>query len=220
MNYFFEKLCFQFSVIFERRFFQHCRNFSTKLSKMKFTCPEIHFDKNIKLTLWNNFRLWARKCLICGRNFAALLSNLLFCLQMGNWKKSFERIFTFSDFFRTSKKHFLLFSLYHSGYGGPNWIPPAKRNISTKKNFVRKLFVLCVLWAHFFEHSLKSFTHFVKTIVYLFTGALWERFLFLRTFQTCFPTLSDNRPDLWRKISAALPKLHSTCPKNFSIFLQ
>ena len=41
---------------------------------------------------------------------------------------------------------------------------------------------------------------------------------FLRVFQICFWTLSDNRPDLWRKVSAALPKLHSTCPKNFSIF--
>ena len=102
------------------KIFQLCRKVSTNLSKMKFTCPEKHFDKNNMLTLWNNFRLWARKCLICGGKFAALLSNLLFCLQIGNWKSSFERIFTFSDFFRTSKEQFLVFSLYHSRHGGPN----------------------------------------------------------------------------------------------------
>ena len=47
-----------------------------------------------------------------------------------------------------------------------------------------------------------------------------EGYLFLRFFQRCFRTLSDNRLDLWRKFSAALPKLHSTSPNNFSIFLQ
>ena len=46
----------------------------------------------------------------------------------------------------------------------------------------------------------------------------FEKGYFFRNFQTCFRTLIDNRPDLWQKISAALPKLHSTCPKNFSIF--
>ena len=36
----------------------------------------------------------------------------------------------------------------------------------------------------------------VKTTAYVFRGALWERFSFLRFFQTCFRTLSDNRPEL------------------------
>ena len=43
-------------------------------------------------------------------------------------------------------------------------------------------------------------------------------YLFLRFFQNCFRTLSDNRPDFGRNFSTALPKLHSACPKNFSIF--
>ena len=47
---------------------------------------------------------------------------------------------------------------------------------------------------------------------------LEEGYLFLRFFQNCFRTLSDNRPDLWREFSTALPKVHSACPKNFSIF--
>ena len=42
-------------------------------------------------------------------NFAALLIKLLFCLQMGNWKNSFEGNFTFSVFFRTSRERFLVF---------------------------------------------------------------------------------------------------------------
>ena len=171
---------------FEQRFFQLCRNFSTKMSKMNFTCPENHFDKNIKLTLSSNFRLGARKCLICCGNFAALISNLLFCLQMGNWKNSFERIFTFSDFFRTSWEHFLVFLVYPSRLGGANWIPQAKMNISIRKKFVRKLFVLSGLWAHFFEHSLKSFRHIVKTTVYFFIGAIWERLFFFDFFKIVF----------------------------------
>ena len=43
---------------------------------------------------------------------------------------------------------------------------------------------------------------------------------FFRFFQNCFRALNDNPPDLWRKVSAASRKLHSTCRKNFSIFWQ
>ena len=169
------------------------------------------------LTLWNNFRLWARKCRMCGGNFAALLIKLLFGLQMGNWKNSFEGNFTFSDFFWTSMEHFLVFSLYHSRHGDPNWIPPAKRNISIRKDFVRKLFVLSGLWAQFFEKSMKSFGNVVKTSVLVHRSTL-RKVIFFRIFQNCFRTLNVNRPDLWRKVSAAFPNVHSTCPKDFSVF--
>ena len=94
--------------------------------------------------------------------------------------------FLFFWFFLDVQKTFLFFLLYHSKHGGPNWIPLAKRNISTKKNFVRKLFVLSVLWAHFFEHSLKTFRHVVKTTVYLFIGPLWEKFPFFENFSNVF----------------------------------
>ena len=43
---------------------------------------------------------------------------------------------------------------------------------------------------------------------------------FFRFLQNCFRALNDNPPDLWRKVSAASRKLHSTCRKNFSIFWQ
>ena len=58
----------------------------------------------------------------------------------------------------------------------------------------------------------------VKTTAYVFRGAPWGRLSFFEIFQNCFRTLSDNRPDLWRKFSTALPKVHSACPKNFSLF--
>ena len=132
---FFKKLFSQFSMDIQRSCFQLCRNVSTKSSKMSFTCPDEHYDKNILLTLWNNCGLWARKYWICGGKFAALLSNLHFCLQMGNWKNGLEWIFTFFDILWTSREHFLVFSLYHSRHGGPNWISLAKRNISSEKTF-------------------------------------------------------------------------------------
>ena len=92
----------------------------------------------------------------------------------------------FFDFFRTSSDHFLLFSLYHSRHGGPNWIPPAKRNISVTKNFCEKTFCPFRTMSAIFEHSLKSFRHVVKTTVYLFIGALWERLSFFETFANVF----------------------------------
>ena len=153
---------------------------------MHFMCAEEHFYKNIMLTLWNNFRLWARNCRICCGNFAALLVKLLFCLQMSNSKKNFEGNFTFSDFFRTSREHFLVFSVYPWRLGGPNWIPQAKMNISIRKKLVRKIFILSGLWAHFFEHSLKSFRHVVKTTGYVFRGAHWEKLSFFSIFSKLF----------------------------------
>ena len=137
------------------------------------------------LTLWNNFRLWARKCRICGGKFAPLLVKLLFGLQMVNWKNSFEGNFAFSDFFWTSREHFLVFSVYLSRHGGPNWIPQSKRNISIRKKFVRKLFVLSGLWAHFFEHSFKFFRHVVKTSLLVHRSTL-RKVIFLEFSKIVF----------------------------------
>ena len=217
---FFQNVFFSIQYGIWAKIYPALSKFSTKLSKTHFTCPREHFYKNILLTLWNSFRLWARKCRICGGTFAALLIKLLFCLQMGISKNSFEGNFTFSDVFRTFREHFLVFSMYHSRHGGPNWIPQAKMNISHTKNFVRKLFVFSGLRAHFFEQSLKSFRHVVKTSLLLQRSTVRKVIFFLRVFQTPFRTLSDNRPDLWRKVSATWPKLHFTCPRNFSIFFE
>ena len=199
---------------FEQRFFQLRRNFSTKLSKMNFTCPENHFDKNIKLTLWNNFRLWERKCRICGGKFAALLSNLHFCLQMGNWKNSFERIFTFFWLFSDVQKHFLVFPLYRSRHGGPNWVLPAKRNISNKKKLKRK-FLSSPDYERSFLNFHWSLLGMLSKLQFTCSKEHFEKGYFFRILQNCFRILSDNRPDLWRNVSSTLPKLHSTYPKNW-----
>ena len=83
-----------------------------------------------------------------------------------------------------------------------------------------------ILWENFlsfpdyernFLKSQWSRLGMLSKLVYLFIGALWERFFF-RIFQNCFRTLNVNRPDLWRKVSAAFPNVHSTCPKDFSVF--
>ena len=152
-----------------KNFQQNCQNW--------ISCVQLsHFDQNIMLTLWNNFRLWARKCLICGGKIAALLSIILFCLQMGNWKNSCERIFTFSDFFWRSREYFMVFSLYHSRHGGPNWIPPAKRNISIRKNFRENLLSFPDYGRNFLNFHWRLLGMVVKTTVYVFRGALWEGF--------------------------------------------
>ena len=94
---FFQKVLFQFSMVFERRFFQLCRNFSTKLSKMHFMSPKKHFDKNIKLTLWifdfGQGNVW----------FAA--ENLQPCYQICSFVSRWA-------IWRIVLKEFLLFSLF------------------------------------------------------------------------------------------------------------
>ena len=111
----------------------------------------------------------------------------------------------------------MVFSVYHSRLGGPNWIPQAKMNISIRKN----------LWENFL--SFPDYERIFLNIHWSLLGMLsklqftcsQEHFLkscFFRFFQNCFRTLSDNRPHILWKISTALPKLHSACPRNFSIF--
>ena len=186
---------------------------------MHFTCAKEHFYKNIMLTLWNSFRIWARKCLICGGKFAALLSNLLFCLQMSKWKKNFEGNFTFSGFFWTSREYFWFFRciirslVVQTEFLKPRWTYPLGKklweNFLSFPDYGRNF--LNIHW---------SLLGMLSKLQFTCSQEHFEKGYFSRIFQNCFRTLSDNRPDLWRKVSAALRKLHSTCPKNFSIFLQ
>ena len=218
LNYFFRTFFFSIQYGIWAKIYPALSKFSTKLSITHFTCPREHFYKNIMLTLWNNFRLWARKCRICGGTFAALLIKVLFCLQMGISKNSFEGNSTFSDFFGRPGNIFWYFPCIIRGmvvqteFHKPRWTYPIRK----------------ILWENFlsfpdyeriFANSHWSLLGMLSKLVYFFRGALWERLsFFLRVFQTPFRTLSDNRPDLWRNFSTALPKLHSACPKNFSIF--
>ena len=155
--------------------------FSTKLSKTHFTCPREHFYKNIMLTLWNNFRLWARKCRICGGTFAALLIKLLFCLQMGISKNSFEGNFTFSDFFGRPGNIFWYFPCIIRGmvvqteFHKPRWTYPIRK----------------ILWENFLSfpdyeriisNSHWSLLGMLSKLVYFFRGALSERLSFFWEF--------------------------------------
>ena len=154
-----------------------------------------------------------------GGKFAAFLSNLHFCLQMGNWKNSFERIFSFSDFFGTSREHFFWFFwcilrglVVQIEFHRPRWTYPLGKSLW--ENFLsfpdyERIF-LNIHWSLLGMLSKLQFTCSEEHIE--------KSYHFLRFFQNCFRTLSDNRPHLFWKISTALPKLHSACPRNFSIF--
>ena len=151
---------------------------------MHFTCPEEQFYKNIMLTLWNNFRLWARKCRICGGNFAALLIKPLFCLETGNWKNSFLGNFTFSAFFGRPAVIFWFFRCINRGMvvqtqlHKPRGTYPWRKNLG--ENFLSfpdyERLILNIHW---------RLLGMLSKLVYLFIGALWER-LFFSNFPKLF----------------------------------
>ena len=227
-------LVFQFSLVFQAKFFDLPAEIIQQSSKMLFE-PKLFelceaFQQNRQKGILNVQRntLTKTKCWMCetiadfGQGNVGFAAESLqpcyqFCLRMGNWKNSFERIFTFCDFFRTSREHFLVFSLYHSRHGGPNWIPPAKRNISIKKYF-RENFLSFPDYGRNFLNSRWSLLGMLSKLQFTCSQEHFQKGYLFRIFQTCFRTLIDNRPELWRKCSAALPKLHSTCRNNFSIF--
>ena len=140
--------------------------------------------KNIMLTLWNNFRLWARKCRSCGGNFAALLIKPLFCLETGNWKNSFLGNFTFSAFFGRPAVIFCFFRCINRGmvvqtqFHKPRGTYPWRKNLG--KNFLSfpdyERLILNIHW---------SLLGMLSKLVYLFIGALWER-LFFSNFPKLF----------------------------------
>ena len=87
----FENLSEDFSSFVEI-FQQNCQNRILRVHGSTFT-------KNILLTLWNSFRLWARKCRICGGKFAGLLSNELYLFPNGQLEEYFCKKFYFLYFF-------------------------------------------------------------------------------------------------------------------------
>ena len=202
---------------FEPKRFELRRKVSTESSKRHFTCPEEHFYKNNMLTSWNNFRLWARKCRICGGKFAALLSNLHFCLRMGNWKNSFERFFIFHIFSDLQVTFFGFFCWIILGMVVKTAFFMPRRTYAIEKIFWQNFFYSISDYEGYFrklplkflmhgcqDYSLRvqgrtlrrvpdyegKFLNFhwnflgmvVKTTVYVFRGALWERLSFFWDF--------------------------------------
>ena len=192
-----KKIFFQLVCIFSQNFSNMAKLFN-RIVKMHFTCPEEHFYRNIMLTLWNNFGLWAMECRICGRKFGASLIKLLFCLQMGIWKNSFERNFTFSDFFLDVQGIF--FGFFRSIIRG--------MVVQTAHHKPRGTYPLRkILWENFL-----SFPDYGRTFLNIHWSLLgmlsklqftcsqkhFEKGYFFRIFPNCCRTLSDYRPDLRR----------------------
>ena len=191
-------LVFQFSLVYQAKFIELPAEIIQQSSKK-------HFEPKL-FELWRNFSTESSTCILlvqrntfrkticwlCETTSDFGQGNVLFaaeilqpwyqiCSFVPRWaigRIVLKEFLLFLIFFGRPGNMFLVFSVYPSRLDGPNWIPQAKMNISIRKNFVRKLFVLSGLWAHFFEHSFKSFRHVVKTTVYLFTGALSERLSF------------------------------------------
>ena len=184
---------------------------------MHSTCPEEHLDGNI-VGFLKQFPPLGEKISDLRRKICSLVIKSAIWLQSGKWKNSFERNFTFSDFFGRPGNIFWFFRCIVPGMV-----------VQSEFHQPRGIYLLRkTLWENFlsFPDYERNFLKFhwnilrmvVKTTFYVFRGAVWASLSFLRSLQTCFPTLSDNRPYLWRKVSAALPKLHSTCGKELLDF--
>ena len=231
-------LVFQFSLVFQANWLNSRRNFFSSRQKcilsQNFSNFGETFEQNRQksilrvqrntltktlLASWNNFRLWAKRFRIRGGKFAALLSNLQFDSRGANRRIVLKEILHFLIFFRTSREHFLVFSLYRSKHGGPKWIPLAKRNISARKNFVRKFSVLSGLGAQFFKNSLKYFTNGCQNY-----NLRVQRSTLTKVF--CFWDICKRVLRLWAIIvHTSGEKFQQRCPncilrvkKNFAIF--
>ena len=164
---------FQFDLDFEAKLFEIWRNFPTESSKVQFTSPEEHFDEKIVGFLKQTSTL-GEKISYFRRKICRTYQMSTICFQMANWK---------NIFLRTSREHFLVFSLNHFRQGGQNCISHAKRNIPIRKIFRRNFF-------YRFWNMREIFLNFhwnildmvVKITVYVFRGALWEKFPTRREF--------------------------------------
>ena len=185
MNYFFKKLLFNLVWYLGDDFSSFVETFQQNCQKWVLRVQRNTLTKTL--------------CWLCGTIFHFGQRNVWFaaeklqpcyqiCSFVSRWaigRIVLKEFLLFLIFFGRPGNMFLVFLVYPSRLGGPNWIPQAKMNISIRKKFVRKRFVLSGLWAHFFEHALKSFRHVVKITVYLFTEAFWER-LFFPNFSKLF----------------------------------
>ena len=143
--------------------------------------------------LLNHFMNGSQNCIFHAKKNRCIKKNILTKLVLSN-----------SDY----KGYFLKLSLKYLMHDCQNYILRVQRSTLRRVPDCEGKFL------HFHWNMLGMV---VKTTVYVFRGAHWEKLSSLRLFQNCFRTLSDNRPHLLWKFSTALPKLHSACPKNFWI---
>ena len=186
LNYFFKKLFFNLVWNLSKDFSSFVEIFQQKCQKWTLRVQRITSTKTLSWLCQAIFDLGQGNVWFAAEILQPWYQICSFVSRWAIGRIVLKEFLLFLIFFRTSWEHFLVFLVYPSRLGGANWIPQAKMNISIRKKFVRKLFVLSGLWAHFFEHSLKSFRHVVKTTVYLFIGAIWERLFFFDFFKIVF----------------------------------
>ena len=179
LNYFFEKLFFNLEWKLSKDFSSFVEFFQQNCQKWTLRVQTITSTKTLSGLCEAIFDLGQGNVW-----FAAeiLQPSYQICSFVSRWafgRTVLKEFLLFLIFFGRPGNIFLVFSVYLSRLGGPNWIPQAKMNISIRKKFVGKRFVLSGLWAHFFEHSFKSFRHVIKTTVYVFRGTLWRKHCWL-----------------------------------------
>ena len=167
---------FQINLGFEAKLFEIWQNFSTESSKRQFTCREEHYDENI-VGFLKQISILSEKISDLRRKNCSLVIKSALLSPDGQLEKNFWRKFYFVIFFGRPGNNFWFFSLYQSRHGDPNWIPPAKRNISIRKNFKRK-FLSFPYYERNFLNIHWSLLGMLSELVYFFIGALWEKFFY------------------------------------------
>ena len=177
------KTFFRFSLEVERKFFKLCRNFETKSSKCILRVQRNTLTETLCWLCETISDFGRENVQFAAEDLQHCTKICTICLQMGNWKNSFEINFTFSDFFWTSREHFLVFSLNHFRNGRQNCFFQAKRNISIRKNILTKhIFHFRTRREFFLYFHWNIWGMVVKTTVYVFRRALWEGFRTMRYF--------------------------------------
>ena len=178
LNYFFEKLLFNLEWNLSKDVSSFVEFFQQNCQKWTLCVQRITSTKTLSWLCEAIFDLGQGNVWFVAKVLQPWYQMCSFVSRWAIGRIVLKEFLLFLIFFGRPGNIFLVFSEYPSRLGGPNWITQAKMNISIRKKFLRKHFVLSGLGAHFFEHSLKSFRHVIKTTVYLFTGALCERFFF------------------------------------------
>ena len=198
-----EHVCFSIWFGFWGKIIRNLTKFSYRIVK-----SAIYLSRG---TLWRkycwlfeiNFDLGRENFGFSAKNWPDCYQMSTICFQLANWK---------NIFLRTSREQFLVFSLNHFRQGDQNCISHAKRNIPIRKNISTKLFYRFWKMREFFlNFHWNILDMVVKITVFVFRGALWEKFptrreFFLDFHRTFFGmvvklTVYVLRGALWERLS-------------------
>ena len=135
LNYFFEKLFFNLEWKLSKDFSSFVEFFQQNCQKWTLRVQRVTSTKTLSGLCEAIFDLGQGNVWFAAEILQPSISNLLFCLQMGNWKNSFERIFTFSDFFSDVQGTFFWFFrcilrglVVQTEFVKPRWTYPLGKN--------------------------------------------------------------------------------------------